>query len=78
MTRDLDDIKTIDQITYMVHRVGVWVGKDNKPRCTEWSGKLVAISMSCKHARALKRYLAKTGTVCPNANPQAIKKARRK
>lgn len=40
-------------------RVGVWVGVEGIPRCVDCQGRLVAMSASCKHARAVKRYLAK-------------------
>jgi hypothetical protein len=40
--------------------VGVWVSKGNpKPRCCECSGPLVAMSASCPHAKAVKRWLQK-------------------
>lgn len=38
-------------------RVGVWVGRSGSPRCCECSGLLVAMSASCKHALAVKRFL---------------------
>jgi hypothetical protein len=40
-------------------RVGVWVGRDGTPRCTQCYGLLVAMSASCKHAQAVKRLLSK-------------------
>lgn len=38
-------------------RVGVWVGREGIPRCVECQGRLTAMLASCKHARAVKRYL---------------------
>lgn len=38
---------------------GVWVGKDDTPRCASCSGPLVAMSASCPHAKAVQRYLRK-------------------
>jgi hypothetical protein len=35
----------------------VWVDGGCKPRCTECSGPLVAMSASCVHARAVRRAL---------------------
>lgn len=58
---DKDGIRTFsvgfpDQPDY--ERVGVWVGKGDVPRCTQCSGLLAAMMASCKHAQAVKRYLA--------------------
>lgn len=40
-------------------RVGVWVNDDGEPRCTDADCQtmLTAMSASCRHARAAKRYL---------------------
>ena len=38
-------------------QVGVWVGGDGMPRCVECQGRLVAMSASCVHAKAVKRFL---------------------
>lgn len=43
-------------------RVGVWVGKDNTPRCASCSRLLVAMSASCPHAKAVKRFLSNEPT----------------
>lgn len=37
--------------------VRVWVGTDGKARCVSCQGKLVAMSASCKHAKAVTRFL---------------------
>lgn len=35
----------------------VWVSDDGRCRCTQCSGALVAMLTTCKHARAVKRWL---------------------
>lgn len=44
----------IDEMTYEVDGAQVWY-TDGVARCVECSGPLVAMSRSCKHARAVKR-----------------------
>lgn len=39
----------------------VWVGQDRVPRCTNCSGPLAAMSASCAHAKAVKRFIAAEG-----------------
>lgn len=40
-------------------RVGVWVSRDEIPRCVDCQGRLTAMLASCPHAQAVKRYLKK-------------------
>jgi hypothetical protein len=37
----------------------VWVGTDGIPRCVSCSGPLTAMLASCRHAKAVKRFLAR-------------------
>lgn len=36
---------------------GVWVSRNDIPRCASCSGPLSAMLASCPHAKAVKRYL---------------------
>lgn len=51
-------IEKIDERTYKVGEAFVY-WNDGRARCVDCSGPLVAMSASCGHARALKRYMAK-------------------
>lgn len=47
-------IEKIDNENYRVDGAGVWF-TDGVARCVECSGPLVAMSRSCRHARAVMR-----------------------
>ena len=66
-------IKKIDEKNYEVDGVQVWISWSGKPRCTECSGALVAMSASCKHARAVARLINRVPSKRISANERKPK-----
>ena len=59
----------LDETTYEVDGVGVWLN-GGIARCCECTGLVVAMSKSCRHARAVKR-LTKRAADSPKAGAKS-------
>lgn len=65
-------IEKIDNENYIVDGVGVWF-TDGVARCVECSGPLVAMSKSCRHARAVMRLTKRAADERESARSKRIK-----
>lgn len=71
-------IVKVDKTNYMVDDVPVWFN-DGVARCVECSGPLVAMSRSCRHARAVMRLTKRAldGAKAPRKSKRSTRSPRK-